>query len=279
MRRRSRLLRFAKRGSPAPRRRLMRRIAIYTLFGVVWTYATTAVVVFLFPIPTFNSGARAVIHRAEFDSSRPFLRLRVWQLAYGSYFQIHRTNPLNARSLTWYYDVDSLTESQKQALMENPKLEDASFIPRWSRLRRDWPARLAESRELLENGGVWNELRMGWPLACLRGGYTVADYRKQDTVRDNHGVIRIWRTVAFWGSARRFGKKLVSLPVIPDWPAFLGSVLLYGALSFAGVSAWRSARGWRRRRRGRCVACGYDLRGNVSGTCPECGRRTSHVDA
>lgn len=32
---------------------------------------------------------------------------------------------------------------------------------------------------------------------------------------------------------------------------------------------------WRRRRhrkRGLCPRCGYDLTGNVSGTCPECGR-------
>lgn len=28
----------------------------------------------------------------------------------------------------------------------------------------------------------------------------------------------------------------------------------------------------RRRRRGLCVGCGYDLRGNVSGVCSECGR-------
>ena len=27
-----------------------------------------------------------------------------------------------------------------------------------------------------------------------------------------------------------------------------------------------------RRRRGLCVTCGYDLRGNVSGVCPECGQ-------
>ncbi len=27
----------------------------------------------------------------------------------------------------------------------------------------------------------------------------------------------------------------------------------------------------RRRRRGRCVRCGYDLTGNLSGVCPECG--------
>jgi hypothetical protein len=30
-------------------------------------------------------------------------------------------------------------------------------------------------------------------------------------------------------------------------------------------------RRWRRRKRGECVACGYDLTGNVSGICPECG--------
>jgi hypothetical protein len=30
-------------------------------------------------------------------------------------------------------------------------------------------------------------------------------------------------------------------------------------------------RRWRRRRKGLCVACGYDLTGNVSGVCPECG--------
>ncbi len=31
----------------------------------------------------------------------------------------------------------------------------------------------------------------------------------------------------------------------------------------------------RRRRRGLCVGCGYDLRGNVSGVCSECGRETT----
>jgi hypothetical protein len=35
---------------------------------------------------------------------------------------------------------------------------------------------------------------------------------------------------------------------------------------------WRQAR--RRERLGLCVECGYDLRGNESGVCPECGRPT-----
>jgi hypothetical protein len=30
-------------------------------------------------------------------------------------------------------------------------------------------------------------------------------------------------------------------------------------------------RRWRRRRQGRCLTCGYDLTGNVSGICSECG--------
>jgi hypothetical protein len=33
-----------------------------------------------------------------------------------------------------------------------------------------------------------------------------------------------------------------------------------------------SLRSWRRRRGHKCPACGYDLTGNVSGRCPECGR-------
>jgi hypothetical protein len=33
----------------------------------------------------------------------------------------------------------------------------------------------------------------------------------------------------------------------------------------------RLLRGHRRLRRGCCPACGYDLTGNTSGTCPECG--------
>lgn len=36
-------------------------------------------------------------------------------------------------------------------------------------------------------------------------------------------------------------------------------------------------RRYRRRKRGDCVSCGYNLTGNKSGTCPECGRATDEV--
>lgn len=53
-------------------------------------------------------------------------------------------------------------------------------------------------------------------------------------------------------------------------PAALG-VAMALVLPGARFVAWRRLKG--RRRRGLCEQCGYDLRGNVSGVCPECGRR------
>ena len=38
-------------------------------------------------------------------------------------------------------------------------------------------------------------------------------------------------------------------------------------------------RRWRRCRKGHCQSCGYDLQGNVSGVCPECGKETGSIEA
>ena len=49
-------------------------------------------------------------------------------------------------------------------------------------------------------------------------------------------------------------------------------VLLTVARYFVSVFIWlpRYER-WARASTGRCARCGYDLTGNVSGACPECG--------
>ena len=51
-------------------------------------------------------------------------------------------------------------------------------------------------------------------------------------------------------------------------------ILLAALLAlYPAVAFFRGpVRRWRRRKNGWCVACGYDLTGNVSGVCPECGR-------
>lgn len=64
------------------------------------------------------------------------------------------------------------------------------------------------------------------------------------------------------------------LPLMPMWPGFGLAVVMWAAVawgSWAGVSSgWGAARGWWRRRGGRCAGCGYEVR--ALAVCPECGR-------
>ena len=62
------------------------------------------------------------------------------------------------------------------------------------------------------------------------------------------------------------------LPYLPYWPGLLADTLFYAVLlaCLHQLNAWGHRT--RRRKRGRCAACGYDLSGLDSFTCPECGR-------
>jgi hypothetical protein len=46
---------------------------------------------------------------------------------------------------------------------------------------------------------------------------------------------------------------------------------LWNSFLFAAGTATRRAQRWESE--GRCTQCGYDLQGNQTGTCPECGQR------
>ncbi|HXE55277.1 MAG TPA: hypothetical protein VN541_19795 [Tepidisphaeraceae bacterium] len=65
-------------------------------------------------------------------------------------------------------------------------------------------------------------------------------------------------------AGRRTGP--LSITVVPFYPMVIASALPPLAWVTMGV------RRRRRRRLGLCPACGYDLTGNVSGVCPECGK-------
>jgi hypothetical protein len=76
------------------------------------------------------------------------------------------------------------------------------------------------------------------------------------------------------------GLEMVSLGVIPYWATFLimwvvcaGGWLVTSSLHRRVRGGLRAARHRRHVVRGRCGSCGYDMTGNVSGRCPECGGR------
>lgn len=76
-----------------------------------------------------------------------------------------------------------------------------------------------------------------------------------DYTTDSSNYVSPSRLVSFWRI------------VVPCW---------FVLFAFLVVSAWSVVR-WKRRRRkrlaGGCRRCGYNLTGNVSGVCPECGEK------
>ena len=130
-----------------------------------------------------------------------------------------------------------------------------------------WQSRSGQHRIILANGNVYRlnltwlgdgmaPPRASWAIPPPGGWAQTAGWR----VRDSHGGLD------FWGRHRPLNMKSgvvsTSYPLAPI-------MLLVGVLVV--VSWWRERRN--KPRHGHCRKCGYNLTGNVSGVCPECGEK------
>ncbi len=61
------------------------------------------------------------------------------------------------------------------------------------------------------------------------------------------------------------------IPFYPLWPGLIANTLIYATLSLGMLTGLPAARRALRRRRGHCPMCNYNLTGNATGRCPECG--------
>ena len=114
------------------------------------------------------------------------------------------------------------------------------------------------------------EVATGWPWRALR-----AEYRGNAMGVRGPGNA-IYSTVSGIELPGRFvrrhgNQRPAALPYEPIWPGLMADVMLFGILWWGLIGAVSALRGWRRRQRGCCVACGYDLCGELEGGCPECG--------
>jgi hypothetical protein len=119
-------------------------------------------------------------------------------------------------------------------------------------------------------------LEVGWPLPCfvavhatyadsaaIAGGKTLRGFdldspSAPDWLRPASGT-------SGWGHT--------ILPTSIRWPFFLANIAVWSAATWCLLSlpaASRALRRRRRRKRGLCHSCGYDIKAN-SGPCPECG--------
>ncbi len=69
-------------------------------------------------------------------------------------------------------------------------------------------------------------------------------------------------------SSYKEGENRVTLLTFPLWASTVGLILMGMAPLVSGPMIR-----WRRKRKGCCLECGYNLTGNKTGRCPECGTR------
>jgi hypothetical protein len=133
----------------------------------------------------------------------------------------------------------------------------------------------SRSRTLSLAGLGMSVIITGACLASLRWQFGFAGERMAVTLV--HGGIRAGvmstappRGTGFWASPvgggflawpQTFSSSSITVIALPLWMPFL-------AFAVPSIIGW-----WRTRRRpsSQCPSCGYDLTGNVSGLCPECG--------
>ena len=80
-----------------------------------------------------------------------------------------------------------------------------------------------------------------------------------------------------WGDRPQDGSSMPRLlPLRVYWPAMLLNTALYATFLWLPFAPF-AIRHRVRKRRGKCLQCGYDLRGDFSAGCPECGWRREDV--
>ncbi len=138
-----------------------------------------------------------------------------------------------------------------------------------------WAVHLERFRELTK-GTTLKVTAYGWPLRCFASAEASADEPNGPNWH-RQGSRCMIRYKAWSGLAAVWHSQdgSILVPYKPLWGGLAANSLLFGA-AWATVLrlGWGTATGLRvrrRRRRGFCTQCGYDLRGGFAGGCPECG--------
>src|SRR5690242_15361509 len=87
---------------------------------------------------------------------------------------------------------------------------------------------------------------------------------------------RLKPSVTILGIVLPIGFMMAAAITAKAWIIWLAGIYVAVMLCFISMIKLREADGQEkceRQHAGQCVHCGYDLRGNQSGTCPECGAR------
>ena len=133
------------------------------------------------------------------------------------------------------------------------------WLPSWALCRSESPATV--------RGTGLVEQAAGWPLLALHSPYRWTLMPKWTVKAELLGpgiVVSTERKHYIMGLP-------FVLPLLIIWPGFAINTVFYAAILWLLTLGPFTARRIIRRKRGRCIKCGYDLRDDFSSGCSECG--------
>ena len=120
--------------------------------------------------------------------------------------------------------------------------------------------------------GSYYAVSCGFPFRCLSGerrSTYLPNVPATTGTRDDTNLSG-WPPAWTPGFLNPAGRREFLLPTRPLPIGFAANTAVYACAWFVVLCAPVSIKTWRRRRRGQCVKCAYDLTG-VTESCPECG--------
>ena len=114
-------------------------------------------------------------------------------------------------------------------------------------------------------------------MACHHTVYLIDETEEPDLVSRKWPVHGAFPAGVHWiPTERPWFHPPRPLPLRPASLGFAGNTFFYAAILWLPFAPFQLRR-YVRVKRGHCIKCGYDLRGDFSAGCPECGWRREDV--
>ncbi len=244
-------------------KRIAIKLVVFLLLGAVVNVAVAWTSVWWAPLPVIFSPVKSMTGRARQSTE------------YHGFVAQRLTRKGADRVSSWW-----MAPHVAVGEVRYPEAYAKQWVPTWASgvfpdsryVEWGWHYRMVEAR--------------GWPLISLRSSH-IRCVNWGGQVGSPRVLGSVERRESAWplpdlasslfvehGSAGSYPWKAVQqLPLRPMWRNFAINAAFYAVILWLLWSTPFAARRLIRKRRGRCVRCGYDLRGTEHEVCPECGAK------